>query len=118
MVMAHGPSAKRPGEYDSSVVQVSGVFYSPKVFDVTRNFFVDDLDRMAADVVHPFLVKSVTGNSLTAARFSCIEDITSDEWVRDLIETFTHITLWRLHYEVASDVDGTLMYARTIGRAQ
>ena len=68
MVMAHGPSAKRPGEYDSSVVQVSGVFYAPKVFDVTRNFFVDDRDRMAADVVHPFLVKIVTGNSLTASR--------------------------------------------------
>ena len=30
MVMAHGPSAKRPGEYDSSVVQVSGVFYAPR----------------------------------------------------------------------------------------
>ena len=88
MVMAHGPSAKRPGEYDSSVVQVSGVFYSPKVFDVTRNLFVDDLDRKAADVVHPFLVKIVTGNSLTASKFNCIEDSTSDEWVRDLIESF------------------------------
>ena len=107
MVMAHGPSAKRPGEYDSSVVQVSGVFYSPKVFDVTRNLFVDELDRKAADVVHPFLVKIKTGNRLTASMFNCIEDSTSDEWVRDMIEAFTHITLWRLHYEVARYVDGT-----------
>lgn len=82
----------------------------PKVFEVARCDFEREEDATASRLRLPTKVRLQTRQNRVVESFECIQHQTSDESVRDLVLSFSEMTMFVVGYAVA-DIDGSLMWS-------
>ena len=113
MILVEGTSKLDEETHWRACGLITGTCYSPKVFDVTQQQFMDLAHQTAPILPLPCIVSTTLGKSRTAKRFRCIDDLTSDEWVKLLIENLKTMHLFRVSY-LAIQERGTLLASKLI----
>ena len=111
MVMVEGQAATAEEELTRSVIIISGTIYLPRAFNVTNHCFVRDEDRHAPELPLPSDVRIQSRRNLVANRFMCIDECSSDRWMRQLIEEFSTMVLYSVEDDPIWD-DGTILSSR------
>ena len=104
MLCVSGPTldTKTTG-FDRAPFIVTGVAYSPKVFAVTMETWLDKDLRTARVWPLPFRLAISIATSRVSPRFRSVEHKTSDELPLQLVNTFQWMDLWNLTYNVVDD---------------
>ena len=88
-------------------VLISGTCWSPKVFEVTRQFFENAADARRDPFPLPVKLSLATRPCLVSDEFEAFDAQTSDEFIRDLCDTFSYMELWSLDYR-CTNCEGSL----------
>lgn len=115
MFMIEGQCETDAQSIRRSVGLFTGTSYNPKVFDVTINEFVDEAVAHSSPLVLPFLVRLSTRAHRVSDHFSCVDCQTGAEYAAFLERSFGIMRLFRLTYEVMTEIDGSLCYSNIIG---
>ena len=115
MVMIQGFRLGHPDQPHRLAFLVTGVSFSPKVFDVTRCAFSDASHAGSAELPLPSNIRISTRSCRVSDKFMCIDSQTSAELVCELCKTIGEMELFIVQYDVLTDLDGSLMWSRIDG---
>ena len=99
IVMVEGQAKHDALQQQRSVIIISGTIYMPKAFNVTKHCFVRDEHRHALELPLPFDVRIESRHNLVANKFECIDECSSDKWMRQLIKEFSTMALYSVEYD-------------------
>lgn len=117
MLVVDGPTLQDPSSHMRFVMLVTGVCYSPKVFDVVMCEFEDNSRTTEPDLQVPAVCRNSRRHCRLSRFFEAINAKTSTEIAFDLTQSLAVMRLSIAAYEVL-DKDGTLVWSRiTIVRA-
>lgn len=98
------------GSTGRTIFLVTGTCWSPKVFEVVKCRFEDEAHASAHPLPTPFRCCLETRRNKVAGRFECLQHLTSDELVLDLVQRFADMDIFKLVHTVAN-LDGTLLWS-------